>query len=199
MNAEKLYAYVARTYGLADLYYLPNTVSLAKVWGGTPVLESGFPYEPVIAYFFSGIGWLNSLLFAGGGLFALDSARLEYLIKAANVLFGLGDSVFVYLILRKLQVSERWSLAGSALFLFNPAVWFSTSVWGQTHVVSIFFVLLAFWPDAASDGCVRTSCGHRLAQKVLVGSHPGRAVVDGGPHLPRLDSSDVANQPLAAC
>jgi hypothetical protein len=31
------------------------------------------------------------------------------------------------------------------LFLFNPAVWFSTSVWGQNHVVSLAFVLAAIW------------------------------------------------------
>jgi hypothetical protein len=145
MGAEKLYAYVARSYGIADLYYLPNVVSLAKVWGGTPHLESGFPYEPVIAYLFAGIGWLNSLVFAGAGLFALDSARLEYVIKATNVLFGLGDSLLIYLISRKLRIGERWSLIGSALFLFNPAVWFSMSVWGQTHVISLFFVLAAVW------------------------------------------------------
>src|SRR5207245_1893753 len=29
------------------------------------------------------------------------------------------------------------------LLAFNPAVWFSQSVWGQTHVISLFFVLLA--------------------------------------------------------
>jgi Gpi18-like mannosyltransferase len=84
-------------------------------------------------------------VFAGAGVFALDSARLEYLIKATNVLFGLGDAVLVYRILRKLQVGERWSLAGSALFLFNPAVWYSMSVWGQTHVISLFFVLAVIW------------------------------------------------------
>ena len=31
----------------------------------------------------------------------------------------------------------------AGLFLFNPAVWFSMSVWGQTHVFSLFLVLLA--------------------------------------------------------
>jgi Gpi18-like mannosyltransferase len=42
-----------------------------------------------------------------------------------------------------MRMSERWSLVVSALFLFNPAVWFSMSIWGQTHVFSLFLVLAA--------------------------------------------------------
>src|SRR5439155_25752273 len=83
----------------------------------------------------------NSVLFAGGGVFDLGSAQLAYLIKSINVLFGLADGALIYLILREVRVSERWSRIASALFLFNPAVWFSMSIWGQTHVISLFFVL----------------------------------------------------------
>jgi hypothetical protein len=50
MGDEKLYAYVARTYGTAQLFYLPNISSLAKIWGGVPYGENAFPYEPVMAY-----------------------------------------------------------------------------------------------------------------------------------------------------
>jgi hypothetical protein len=60
-----------------------------------------------------------------------------------NVVFGLADGVLIYLNLRELHVGERWSRIGAALFIFNPAVWFSMSIWGQTHVISIFFVLAA--------------------------------------------------------
>jgi len=143
MGAEKLYAYVARTYGPDQLYYLPNLVSLVKVFGGIPYLETAFPYEPVTAYLSTAIGGLGSLLFVGGGTFSLSDVRLEYLIKAVNVLFGLADAVLIYAILRRVRVSQRWSLIASGLFLFNPAVWFSMSIWGQTHVVSLFLVLAA--------------------------------------------------------
>jgi Gpi18-like mannosyltransferase len=143
MGAEKLYAYVARAYGPDQLYYLPNLVSLAKVFGGVPYVETAFPYEPVTAYLSMAIGGLGSVLFAGGGTFSLSDVRLEYLIKAVNVAFGLADGVLIYLILRRFRVSERWSVIATALFLFNPAVWFSMSLWGQTHVVSLFLVLAA--------------------------------------------------------
>lgn len=143
MGVEKLYAYVARTYGLTQLYFLPNVVSLAGVWDGVPYIEAAFPYHPAVAYLFGGIGWLQSLIFAGGGVFNIDSVSLEYVIKAVNVVFGLGDAVLIYLILKQFRLNERWSFGAAALFLFNPAVWFSASVWGQTHVISIFFVLAA--------------------------------------------------------
>ena len=142
---EELFAYVARVYGPQHLYYLPNVVSLATIWGGIPYNENAFPYEPVMAYLSAGIGWITSIKFAGGGLFALDSWQLAYVIKSANVLFGLGDAALIYLILREIKVAKSWSLIASALFLFNPAVWFSMTVWGQTHVVSLFFVLAAIW------------------------------------------------------
>ena len=140
---EKVYAYVARVYGPVQLYYLPNVVSLAHIWGGVPYVEAAFPYEPVSAYLYTAIGWLGSLLLAGAGALALDSVRLEYLMKAINVAFGLADSALLFLILRQIGTSMRWSLVAGGLFLFNPAAWFSMSVWGQTHVISLFFVLAA--------------------------------------------------------
>jgi hypothetical protein len=142
LAAEKLYAYVARSYGPSQLYFLPNIVGLPKIWQGVPRQETPFPYEPVMAYLSTGIGWLSSVLF-GGGMLTADSLQLEYLVKAVNVLFGLADAALIYWILRQIGMSNRWSLVAGGLFLFNPAVWFSMSVWGETHVVSLFFVLAA--------------------------------------------------------
>ena len=139
MANEKFYAYVASAYGPAQLYYLPNVVSLAWIWDGIPFIESAFPYEPVSAYLHTAIGWLGSLLF---GSFGPRSVQVEYLTKAVNVAFGLADAVLIYAILRQIGSPTRWSFVAGALFLFNPAVWFSMSVWGQTHVFSLCLVLL---------------------------------------------------------
>ena len=140
---EQLYAYVAKAYGPTQLYFRPDVTSLASIWNSVPWVEAAFPYEPVIAYLFTGIGWLSSILFASAGAFSAASLQLGYLIKLVNVAFGLADGALIYLILRQLGVGERWSRIGVAFFVFNPAVWFSMSIWGQTHVFSIFFVLLA--------------------------------------------------------
>lgn len=142
MANEKLYAYVAVRNGTSQLYYLPNLVSFPAIWGGIPYSEAAFPYEPALAYVFTGVGWIARNLLPPDS-FTPASSSLEYVIKAANVAFGLADSVLIYLILKQLNVSRRWSLIGASAFLLNPAVWFSMSVWGQTHVISIFFLLAA--------------------------------------------------------
>src|SRR5207245_5864342 len=139
---EQLYAYVARAYGPTHLYFVPDVTSLAGTWSGIPWIESSFPYEPAVSYLFTGMGWLSTILFGGIGLLGSAGSHLGYLIKSVNVAFGLADGVLIYFVLRELEVGERWSRLGAAFFLFNPAVWFSMSVWGQTHVFSIFFVLL---------------------------------------------------------
>ena len=143
-GSEKLYAYVARTYGPDQLYFLPPIVAAASGPGAIPWLEAAFPYEAVFAYLSTGIGWAASFL-GGSAAVSRNSDLVGYIIKSVNVVFGLADGFLVYAILRRLDVGERWSRVGSALFLLNPAVWFSMSVWGQTHVVSIFFVLMAIW------------------------------------------------------
>lgn len=145
MGDQQLFAYVARSYGTDQLFFLPNVVSLASVWGGVPYGEFAFPYEAVTAYLSTATGWLASVLFAGGGIFTLADPRLVYLIKSINVVFGLADSVLIYSILKRIGTSRRWSIIPAALFLFNPAVWFSMSVWGQTHVISLFLVLVAIY------------------------------------------------------
>ena len=140
---EKVYAYVAAHYGPVHLYYLPSLVGIPAVWNGVPYSEAGFPYGPVFAYLFTAIGLVSRLIF--GPEVSLASIDMEYVIKAVNVVFGVGDAAVIYLILKRLNVTQKWSLIGAGLFLFNPAVWFSMSVWGQTHVISLFFVLLAVW------------------------------------------------------
>jgi hypothetical protein len=143
MGDEKLFAYVGSTYGVQHLYFLPDTVSLASIWNGVPYVQSSFPYGPISAYFHSAIGYLAGLLFGSGQSLGLADLRVEYLIKGVNVAFGLGDAVLIHSILRRVNLSSSWSLAAAGLFLFNPAVWFSMSVWGQTHVISLFLVLAA--------------------------------------------------------
>lgn len=137
---EELYSYVAGTYGLSQLYYLPNLVSLAHIWSGVPFVESAFPYGATFGYLYGGLGWVSAHV---GGASALGSTQILYLLKGLNVVFGLADSALIYAVLREVGSGRRWSLVGAGLFAFNPAVWFSMSVWGQTHALSIFFVLLS--------------------------------------------------------
>jgi hypothetical protein len=142
---EKIAAYVAGKYGTSQLYYLTNLVPLAKVWGGGPWAEAAFPLGPPMAYIFTVIGWVQRVFFSGPTGFVMDTFQLEFLIKATNVLFGLASGLLIYLILRELKVSQKWSLIGSSLLLLNPALMLSMSVWGETQIISIFFLLSSIW------------------------------------------------------
>src|SRR3989441_12089602 len=139
MSLEKLYPYVASTYGPADLYYLPNAVSLATIWDGVPYVESAFPYSAVFAYLTAGIGWTYRLLFAGGGTFDPSGAGIESWVKAFNLPFGLADGILVYLIARGIGVAPRGGVAAGLLFTFNPPGLFSPSGWGPNHVINPLF------------------------------------------------------------
>ncbi len=145
MTAAKVWSYVGAKHGPLALYHLPNTVSLAKVWGGAPYHEAVFPYHPVMAYYVTVIGWVYRTFLTGPGPLLLDTFSLEFLIKSFNVVFGLADAALIYLILRELRMSRTSALAAGALFLFNPAIWFSMSVWGQNHVVTLLPLLLSIW------------------------------------------------------
>lgn len=145
MTSAKIWAYIASTYGPTELYHLPNMVSLAKVWAGVPYHEAIFPYGPTMAYFFAAVGWVYRIFLSGPGEIVMDTFQLEFIIKGFNVLFGLMDAALIYLILRGMGDDQKRSLTATSLFLFNPAIWFSTSIWGQTQTVSLVFVLGAIY------------------------------------------------------
>jgi hypothetical protein len=75
----------------------------------------------------------------------IDLFVIGLLVKSVNVLFGLVDAGLIYLILRNLRVSRRSAGIATLLFLFNPALWLLTSIWGTTHTVSLCFLLAAMW------------------------------------------------------
>jgi hypothetical protein len=88
---------------------------------------------------------MDRLLLSPPGPPMLDTYHLEFLLKAANVLFGLADGLLIYLLLLKLGLRQRTAIIAASIFLLNPAVLFVMSVWGGTETVSLFFVLLSIW------------------------------------------------------
>jgi hypothetical protein len=145
MSNERLYSYVANRFGLPDLYYAPNIVGFPAIWGGTPYGSAAFPYEPVLAYYFSALGSFGGSWYDGQQGLSSSVLPIDYLIKSANVLFAMLDGALIYLICRRFGTGRAWSIGATCFFLLNPAVLFSTSVWGQTHVVSLAFVLAAVY------------------------------------------------------
>lgn len=145
MLIEKIWAYIAVKQSPIELYHLPSTVSLAQVWGGTPYHEAVFPYNFGFVYLFTIIGQIYNLFFNGPGPLVMDTFMLEFVIKSFNLVFMVLDGILIYLILKEYDFNQKHCIVAFTLFLFNPAVWFIGSIWGQTHLISIFFLLLSLW------------------------------------------------------
>ena len=212
---EEFYAYVARTYGPQHLYYLPNVVSLADIWRGVPYLEAAFPYEPAVAYLSAGIGWITSILFAGGGVFARNSVQLGEVIKSVNVLFGLADAALIYAILRQINTTKAWSVIAGALFPLQPGGLVQhvglgadprrepvlrarrRPACGTPHAVLGVAGSGRRLPHPASDAGVRPALGDRVSAQVLVERERVGSVVDADRDLPRLVPIHAGDQPIA--
>lgn len=143
--SEGIWSYIAAKYGPTNLYHMASLVTPADAWNGTPNGFAIFPYLAAMAYVFAGIGWISRLFVAGPAMFGPGVGQMTFAIKSVNVLFVLADAFLVYGILHSLKVRQRLSLVGAALLLFNPAIWFMTSIWGESHSISIFFVLASIW------------------------------------------------------
>ena len=143
--AGTVWGYTIVRYGLSQLYHLTAVTPIPEAWAGTPMQEAAFPYLPVMAYIYLVVGWIYKLFLALPGPLVRNAFQLAFVIKALSALFSYASGILIYLILREQGASRRWSLVSSGAFLFNPAVWFVGSVWGQTQSWSIFFLLLAIW------------------------------------------------------
>jgi Gpi18-like mannosyltransferase len=141
----KIWSYISATYNFTDLYHWPSVLPAAGVQGGVPKHEAVFPYGPTKVYYYAFIGQLYRHLLSAPGPLVMNTFQLEFLLKFANVLFALLDSLLIFLIVR--SVGATWSGArlATALFSFNPALIFIMSVWGSTETVSLAFMLGSIW------------------------------------------------------
>lgn len=102
-------------------------------------------YEVVFGLFW----WINLKisLFPSNIIPFLQDKLYVSLIKLPSVLADLGIAVLIFNFVKKLK-SERTAKVASIIFLFNPASWYNSAVWGQTDSIVNFFGLAAiylFW------------------------------------------------------
>ncbi len=67
-----------------------------------------------------------------------------YIFKLILIAANIGIAIFIYKFVRdQVPKSKYAALIASSLFLFNPAVIYGSTIWGQIDVLPIFFVLVA--------------------------------------------------------
>lgn len=132
MEIFQSWASKGATFGLAQLY--------------DPALPPARApdYPPVGVYLYGVVGYLQE--FANG--IAPSSIVSHALLKLPAIVADLLLALLILHVLGRLT-SKRLALVGAAGFLFHPAVWHDSAVWGQTDSVYTLMVLAAI--VAAAD------------------------------------------------
>jgi hypothetical protein len=74
----------------------------------------------------------------------VDTYLYPVLLKVPAILSDLGIAYLIYKFLNKFNY-KKFAEYGALFFLFNPVIWYNSSVWGQTDAIISFFALLSLW------------------------------------------------------
>jgi Gpi18-like mannosyltransferase len=117
-------------------------------------------YPPLALYAFTTSYWAydnvyQAVLFLNNKVSVFPS-RMVWLMQNQNVLpafhktvsmvSDIGIGILIYLLARKvMKVSQRSAFWAMCLYLFNPAVFYNSTLWGQLESIPVFWVLLSVW------------------------------------------------------
>jgi len=121
-----------RAYEATDMNYPPGALLIFEAIGRT--YRSLIKYDP-------------------------DHFYLRLAVKLPNVLFDCIGIVVIYGIARRFAEHSR-ALTAAALFAFNPAIIYDSSIWGMNDSITSVSALAAVW-------CLL--CGRRLSAWMLLG------------------------------
>ncbi len=139
-------------WGIRFWQYGPAKFYSANVWSFT------WPNQPPgTTYLFAGIRKLYEAtfgifsflhfslhVFPGRTLLFFESNLYPALLKLPGILADLGIAILIYRFFERLG-KKKEGVFGAALFLFNPVIWYNSSLWGQTDSIINFFALLSFF------------------------------------------------------
>lgn len=94
-------------------------------------------YLPGYVYVLWVLGSINKLL----------QANTDVLYKLPAIFADLATGYLIYKIIYKTseKKSKNLALLGSAIYIFNPAIWANSSLWGQVDSLTALFSLLAVY------------------------------------------------------
>lgn len=102
-------------------------------------------------FVFAGFWWLNVTIpfFPSNIMLFFEERLYQALLKLPAILADLGIAYLIFRFLKEkgkglpAGKAGKLGLWGAGIFLVNPAVWYNSSVWGQTDPTVNFFGLLA--------------------------------------------------------
>lgn len=118
-------------------------------------------YPPFSMLVIAGLGQVQETLFSPS--LQQNPAASRVLIKTPAILADLLTAVVLFLVLNR-SLGSRAARIGSAVYAFNPAVWYNSAVWGQMDSV---FTLLILGALACAMGRRWAWCGIWAALALL--------------------------------
>lgn len=90
-------------------------------------------------YMFWVIGLIKNLFFQNINYL---SHSFDFFLKLPANFADILSGFLIYKVIRK-RLNNHWAIAGSALYIFNPAIFFNSSIWGQYDSFASLFLLLS--------------------------------------------------------
>ena len=105
------------------------------ITGGLKNFYNGWSdYLPGYLYVLWLLGKINSLKIIDPGI----------LYKLPAILFDIATGLLIYQIIKNIK-DKKWALIGSAVYIFNPAIFANSALWGQVDTITAFFSVLAVY------------------------------------------------------
>jgi len=98
--------------------------------------NTGSDYPPFYIYILWIVGAINN--FISGDIFSL------IILKVPAIIADLATALLIFLIVRKYTTFET-SLLSMILYVFNPAIIYNSTIWGQVDSVYTFFLIFAVY------------------------------------------------------
>lgn len=97
-------------------------------------------YEGIFSFFW----WINVTVpvFPSNLMFFFEERLYQALLKLPAILADLGIASIIFWFFKRRQ-KENLGLWGANIFLWNPVIWYNSSIWGQTDSTVNFFGLFA--------------------------------------------------------
>src|SRR5579859_239444 len=84
------------------------------------------------------------VLYILGQINKLNIIPFTLLYKLPGILSDIGTGYLIYRIVLKLK-NERWGIIAAGLYVFNPAVFANSALWGQVDGLTALFALLTIY------------------------------------------------------
>lgn len=139
-------------WGIRYWEYGPKLYYRANVWSfdwpnqppGTVILYAAISktYEIVFSFF-----WFINIkipAFPSNLMFFFERNLINYIAKIPSIITDFGMAYIIFKLVKE-KLGEKRAKIAALVFLFNPVIWYNSTIWGQYDSVNNFFALLSFY------------------------------------------------------